>query len=68
MVSESFKMKRKYNPNSPNVVVILPGGRLIVNDFYIEPGMSCIMKSNIELLVGQFLSADSKEVSIQHYL
>lgn len=63
MVNELYGMRRKFNPQAENVVVVLPGNRLIVNDFFIESGMQCTMKNGDEIVVGQFISADSKEVT-----
>lgn len=62
MSSEMAKMTKKYDANAPNVVVVLPGNRLIINDLLIEPGANCVLKNNMEILVGQFVSVDSKEV------
>ena len=35
MSSEMAKMTKKYDVNAPNVVVVLPGNRLIINDLFI---------------------------------
>lgn len=66
MVSELYNMRSKYNPQTENVVVVLPGNRLVVNDFFIESGMQCTMKNGDEIVTGQFISADSKEVGDCH--
>ena len=64
MSSEMAKMTKKYDANAPNVVVVLPGNRLIINDLFIEPGVSCVLKNNMETFIGQIVSVDSKEVSL----
>lgn len=58
MVSEYSKIKQA----NANVVVALPGNRLIVNDTFFEPGMGCTLKNATETITGQFMSADQKEV------
>ena len=60
MSSEMAKMTKKYDVNAPNVVVVLPGNRLIINDLFIEPGVSCVLKNNMETFIGQIVSVDSK--------
>lgn len=67
MSSEMAKMTKKYDVNAPNVVVVLPGNRLIINDLFIEPGVSCVLKNNMETFVGQFVSVDSKEVDFTSF-
>lgn len=67
MSSEMAKMTKKYDANAPNVVVVLPGNRLIINDLLIEPGSSCVLKNNMETFVGQFVSVDSKEVDFTSF-
>ena len=48
--------------DSANVVVVLPGNRLVINDCYVEAGMACLMKYGTDTMQGQFISADQKEV------
>lgn len=47
---------------SSNMVVVLPGNRLMVNDLFIEPGMKCLMTFKSEMTVGQLVLVDAKEV------
>ena len=48
--------------DSANIVVVLPGNRLVINDCYVEAGMACLMKYGTDTMQGQFISADGKEV------
>ena len=45
-----------------NIVVVLPGNRLLVNDVFIEPNMECYLKRDKEEVHGMFVSAEPKEV------
>lgn len=44
------------------MVVVLPGNRLVINDFFVESGTNCLMKYGNDVIQGQFISADGKEV------
>ena len=46
-----------------NLVVILPGSRLVVNDQFIAPGMELTLQNGELRIHGQFISAEQKEVS-----
>lgn len=54
--------------DSANVVVVLPGNRLVINDCYVEAGMACLMKYGADTMQGQFISADGKEVGTDDVL
>lgn len=45
-----------------NIVVVLPGNRLLVNDLCLEPNMECYLWKEKEEMHGVFVSAESKEV------
>lgn len=46
-----------------NLVVILPGNQLVVNDLFIAPGMELTLQTGELRIHGQFISAEQKEVS-----
>ena len=46
-----------------NLVVILPGSQLVVNDQFIAPGMELTLQNGELRIHGQFISAEQKEVS-----
>ena len=46
-----------------NLVVILPGSQLVVNDQFIAPGMELTLQNSELRIHGQFISAEQKEVS-----
>ena len=57
MMSEYAKTGR-----TSNMVVVLPGNRLMVNDLFIEPGMKCLLTYKSEIMIGQLILVDAKEV------
>lgn len=61
MVEEWYKLSKKHHLNATNVVVVLPGNRLVINDFFVESGTNCLMKYGNDVIQGQFISADGKE-------
>ena len=48
-----------------NIVVVLPGNRLLVNDLFLEPNTECYLRKEKEEMHGMFVSAESKEVMVR---
>lgn len=46
-----------------NIVVVLPGNRLLVNDLFLEPNTECYLVKDKEEMHGVFVSAEPKEVA-----
>ena len=74
MVTEWHSLCEKYNLSmkeslycnmveKENLVVILPGSQLVVNDQFIAPGMELTLQNSELRIHGQFISAEQKEVS-----
>ncbi|KAK8809393.1 hypothetical protein WA171_000977 [Blastocystis sp. BT1] len=61
MVTEWHSLCEKYHLKKENLVVILPGSQLVVNDQFIAPGMELTLQNGELRIHGQFISAEQKE-------
>ncbi|KAK8825668.1 hypothetical protein WA577_000839 [Blastocystis sp. JDR] len=61
MVSNYVAQSKERNALTVNIVVVLPGNRLLVNDLFLEPNTECYLVKDKEEMHGVFVSAEPKE-------